>query len=154
MTVFEGERFRIRIEGDVEVVETPPAVAIVAVDAAGRVVLVRQHRAAVDAEVLELPAGIIDEGESPEEAARRELAEETGLHGGRWSELRLVHPSPGFLDEPVTLFLAEELEDGEQDTDPNEEVEVVRLAPDELERELARLTDLKAIAGLLLYLRR
>jgi 8-oxo-dGTP pyrophosphatase MutT (NUDIX family) len=152
--VWEGERLRVRVEGDLELVETPPAVAIVAVDSAGRVALVRQQRAAVDAKLLELPAGIVDDGESPEQAARRELAEETGLHGGRWSELRVVQPSPGFLLEPVTLFLAEGLQDGEQDTDPNEEVEVVRLTRDEVEDELARLSDLKTLAGLLLYLRR
>jgi ADP-ribose pyrophosphatase len=152
-TVWEGERFRVEARDDLEVVETPPAVAIVAVDARRRVVLVRQERAAVRATLLELPAGIVDDGESTEEAARRELAEETGLRGGRWRELRHVHPSPGFLHEPVTLFLAEELEEGEQDMDEGEEVQVVRLASDELEQALAELADLKTIAGLLLYLR-
>lgn len=152
-TVWEGERFRVEARDDLEVVETPPAVAIVAIDAQGRVVLVCQERPAVHATLLELPAGIVDERESPEEAARRELAEETGLHGGRWRELRRVHPSPGFLHEPVTLFLAEDLEEGEQDTDEGEQVQVVRIARDELDQALAELADLKTLAGLLLYLR-
>jgi 8-oxo-dGTP pyrophosphatase MutT (NUDIX family) len=153
-TAWEGERFSVRVEGDEEIVDTSAGVAIVPVDGEGRVVLVRQKRKPVGETLLELPAGIVDHGERPEEAARRELAEETGLRGGRWRELRLVHPSPGFLHEPVTLFLAEELEEGEQDTDPGEELEIVRLTRDEAERELERLSDLKTLAGLLLYLRR
>jgi ADP-ribose pyrophosphatase len=152
-TVWEGERFSVRVDGDYEMVETPPAVAIVAVDGEGRIVLVRQERPPVGEKLLELPAGIVDDGETPEEAARRELAEETGLRGGTWEELRLVHPSPGLLHERLTLFLAEELEEGERDTDPGEEVEVVRLTRAEAETELERLTDLKTVAGLLLYLR-
>jgi ADP-ribose pyrophosphatase len=153
VTIWKGKRLSVRDRDGLEVVEAPPAVAIVAVDAAGRIVLVRQERPAVHATLLELPAGIVDEGEAPEEAARRELAEETGLRRGRWRELGQVHPSPGFLHEPLTLFLAEALEEGEQDTDEGEDVQVVRLTREEAEAALAELADLKTIAGLLLYLR-
>jgi ADP-ribose pyrophosphatase len=141
-----GERRR-------QIVEHPGSVAIVAVDAEGRLVLARQFREAARAELLELPAGVLEPGEVPLAAARRELAEETGLHGGEWRELRLIHPSPGFLREPVTLFLAEGLEEGEARTDAHEEVELVRLGPGELPSLLDELEDAKTLVGVLLYLR-
>lgn len=153
MNAWQGKRIAVRVEDDREIVDAPAAVCVVAVDAQGRVVLVRQKRPAVGATLLELPAGIVDDGEGDEAAARRELEEETGLHGGRWTRLRTLHPSPGFLHEPVTLFLAEELEEGEQDTDPGEDVEVVRLTRPELEAALEHVEDLKTLAGLLIHLR-
>lgn len=154
---WEGELFDVVVErwkgDDREIVEHTGSVAIVAVDAEGRVVLVRQFREAAGATLLELPAGVIDEGEQPEEAAKRELQEETGLRGGRWRLLRSLHPSPGFLREPVSVFLAEELEEGERNLDNGEEVELVRLTPEEVEDELTRLEDAKTLVGLLLYVR-
>ena len=137
-----GERRR-------QIVEHPGSVAIVAVDAEGRLVLARQFREAVRAELLELPAGVVEPGEVPLDAARRELAEETGLHGGEWRELRVLHPSPGFLREPVTLFLAQGLEEGEAE----EEVELVRFGAGELPSLLDELEDAKTLVGVLLYLR-
>lgn len=154
MKAWEGERLAVRIEDGHEIVEAPSAVCIVATDRQGRVVLVRQERPAVDATLLELPAGVVDEGEAEEDAARRELEEETGLHGGRFTHVRRLHPSPGFLHEPVTLFFAEDLEEGEQDTDPGEDVELVRLTLEEVEGALEQVEDMKTLAGLLLWLRR
>ena len=104
MKAWEGRRFSVRVEDGMEIVDTPDAVAIVAVDAQERFVLVRQARAAVGTSVLELPAGLIDEGEKPLETARRELREETGLHGGRWRELAAFWSSPGFENERVWVF--------------------------------------------------
>jgi ADP-ribose pyrophosphatase len=155
--VWQGKLFRVVVERwrgrERELVEHPGSVAIVAFDRKGRLVLTRQFREGARRELLELPAGIIDEGENDVEAAQRELAEETGLRGGRWRELRRLHPSPGFLREPVTLFLAEELEEGERDLDEGEELDLVRLALDEVEATLPDLEDAKTLAAVLLVLR-
>jgi ADP-ribose pyrophosphatase len=124
----------------------------VAVDGEGRLVLARQFREAARTELLELPAGVLEPGEAPLEAARRELAEETGLHGGSWRQLRRIHPSPGFLREPLTLFLAEDLQEGEANTDAGEEVELIRFGAAEVRALLPELEDAKTLAGVLLYL--
>jgi ADP-ribose pyrophosphatase len=95
-----------------EVVHHPGAVAIVALDDQDRVVLVRQYRHPVGRHLWELPAGLRDEdGEPPLETAKRELAEEALLAAGRWSLLVSVANSPGFSDELVQIYLAEDLSD-------------------------------------------
>jgi ADP-ribose pyrophosphatase len=100
------------VESVREVVHHPGAVGIVAVDDDDRVVLLRQYRHAVADRLWELPAGLRDaDGEPPVETARRELAEEVGLAAERWSLLITQHPSPGFCDELVYLYLAEGLTD-------------------------------------------
>lgn len=156
-TVYDGDFVQVTLErwGDSEreIVEHAPAVAIVAVDREGRVVLVRQRREAVRRKLLELPAGIVDDGEEPLGAGRRELSEETGLHGGRWRELQGIYSSPGYARERITLVLAEELDEGEPHQDDGEQVEVVRLSRAEVERLLPELEDAKTLAGLLLWLR-
>ena len=154
MNAWEGKRFQVRVEEDgFEIAVTPPAVAVVAEDAHGRVVLVEQERRAVGARVLELPAGLIDEGEEPLAAAQRELREETGLRGGEWRQLAAFWSSPGFTDEHVTVFAATGLEEGEPELDETEEIELVRWTRAEVEAGVAGLEDATTIVGLLLYLR-
>jgi 8-oxo-dGTP pyrophosphatase MutT (NUDIX family) len=93
-----------------EVVHHPGAVAVVALDDEDRVVLLRQYRHPVGRHLWELPAGLRDEdGEPPLETAKRELAEEALLAAGRWSLLVTVNNSPGFSDELVQIYLAEDL---------------------------------------------
>ena len=95
---------------DREVVHHPGAVGIVALDDSDRVVMVRQYRHAVGEHLWELPAGLRDvDGEPPVDSARRELAEETQLAAEKWSLLVSQHPSPGFCDELIQLYLAEGL---------------------------------------------
>ena len=118
-TVYEGgiisvHRERVSMPGDGDsvrdVVRHPGAVAVVALDEQERVVLVRQYRHPVREHLWELPAGLRDaEGEPPAETARRELAEEALLAAGRWSLLADLYNSPGFCDERVLVYLAEEL---------------------------------------------
>ena len=153
MKVWEGKRFSVLVEDGFEIADTPDAVAIVAVDADRRVVLVRQDRRAIGTDLLELPAGLIDEGEEPLAAAQRELREETGLHGGSWRELAAFWTSPGFVNELVTVFVADGLAEGEPEPDEGEDLEVIRWTLAEVEARLQELEDATTLVGLLLYLR-
>lgn len=94
-----------------EVVRHPGGAVIAALNAAGQVCLLKQHRYAVGSDSLwELPAGCIDpEDASPLDTAKRELEEEAGVRAGRWTSLGSILPSPGFCDEILHLYLAREL---------------------------------------------
>jgi 8-oxo-dGTP pyrophosphatase MutT (NUDIX family) len=93
-----------------EVVEHLGAVAVVALDEAGHVVLIRQYRHAAGEYLLELPAGLLDApGEQPLETARRELFEEAALRAGTWHTLLDLRTSPGMSDEAVRVYLARDL---------------------------------------------
>ena len=95
-----------------EVVRHPGAVAVVALDDEGNVVLLRQYRHPVGGYLWELPAGLRDaDGEAPLATARRELAEEVLLAAERWSLLTTTFSTPGFCDELVLVYLAEGLSD-------------------------------------------
>lgn len=138
-----------------DVVRHPGAVSVVPVDAAGRVVMVRQFRAPFERDVLEIPAGKRDvPGEPPEETARRELEEEVGLVAGRLELLVELCHSPGFCDEVNHIFLATDLTATQRRVDGVEEahmaVEDVALADAvELIRR-GEITDAKSVAGLTL----
>jgi ADP-ribose pyrophosphatase len=155
--VYGGRLIDVTIErwGDREreIVEHPGAVAIVAVDADGQVTLVRQLREAARARLLELPAGTLEEGEEPLATARRELAEETGLRGGEWQEVRTFYTAPGFCRERMTLFLAEGVEAGDASPQADEDLELVRWPVGEIGERLGEVEDAKTLVGLLLYLR-
>jgi ADP-ribose pyrophosphatase len=156
-TAWKGRLFDVVVERwgehEREIVRHPGAVAIVAVDADDRVVLVRQRREATRAVLLELPAGTREPGEEPLVTAQRELAEETGLHGGRWRELARFWTSPGFVREQLTVFAAEGAVDGEAALEDDEDVEVVRVPVVELPGRLDEIHDAKTLVGLLLLLR-
>ena len=123
-TIYEGrvislERATVAMPGGGdsvrEIVRHPGAVAVVAVDDEDRVVLVRQYRHPFGQPLWELPAGLRDaDGEPPLETAKRELAEEALLSAARWSLLTTSYNSPGFCDEQVLVYLAEELSDVER----------------------------------------
>ena len=156
-TVYDGKLFDVVVErwGDHEreIVEHPGAVAIVAVDDDGMVALVRQRREAARKELVELPAGTLEEGEQPLASAKRELEEETGLTGGTWRELAVFYTTPGFCRERMYLFLAEGVQHGEASPEEDEQLELVRWHGDEIEGRLGEIEDAKTLAGLLLYLR-
>ncbi len=161
--VFEGKVVRLYLdkvrlpngrEAEREVVLHWGAVGMVPLDARGRVILVRQYRHAPREMLLEIPAGKLSEGEDPLECARRELQEEIGCRAGEWIKLASFYTSPGFSDEVLHLFLAQDLEEGEAEPEEDEFLEVVRI-PLEEALSLVRdevIRDSKTVAGLALSL--
>jgi 8-oxo-dGTP pyrophosphatase MutT (NUDIX family) len=111
-------------EYDLDFVRHPGAAAVVAVDGAGRVCLVRQYRHGVMDFLWEIPAGKLDAGEPPQLCAVRELAEETGVSAQRWTSLGQYLPAPGIFTEVIHLYLARDLIVGTPAPDADEELEI------------------------------
>src|SRR5262245_49315509 len=155
-TVYAGRWLSVTLEQwgnrSREVVRRPDVVVVVAVDQEGFLTLVRQFRPGVRGSLLELPAGLIEDDEEPLDTARRELAEETGLRGGRWRRGPSFWTTPGFCNERVHLFVAEDLERGEASPDEEEQLEVERWSIAEAAARLAELEDGKTLVGLHYYL--
>ena len=107
-----------------EVVEHPGAVAIVAITKDKELVMVRQFRKAVGEILLEVPAGVPEKGESGEECARRELEEETGFHAKKVRKIWEGYASPGYSNELIQYYFAEEMTRMTQKTDADEFIEV------------------------------
>lgn len=121
--IYDGSILRlVKLDRYWEIVEKPRAVAVLIVDGV-RVLGVEQLRPAVDVATWELPAGLIDDGETPEQAALRELAEEVRL-AGRLELLTQIHTSPGYSDELVFLFRAFDPTPAHAERDPHEELAV------------------------------
>ena len=142
-----------------EVVRHPGAVAIVPLLEEGdqrKVILVRQYRAPLDRELLEIPAGTLEPGESPLECAKRELEEETGYRARRWEKLAEFYTTPGFCDERLHLYLARGLEPlGGNRPDEGEFLRVEEIPLERLEEMLSsgELEDAKTLIGLALLAR-
>ena len=134
-----------------EIVEHRGAVAMVALDAQGNVLLVRQYRKPVERSLLEIPAGTLDPGEDPEHCARRELAEETGYRPGRLSRLTGFYSAPGFCSEYLHVFLATELMPVESRPEDDENLELVRAPLADCVRLIrdGDICDAKSIVGIL-----
>ena len=149
---FEDDRGR-RFERDV--IRHPGAVGVVALTDDGTVVMVRQFRAALGGDLLEIPAGKLDvHGEPPLETAQRELVEEVGYQAGRWDHLASYAQSPGFSDEIFHVFLARDLRPVARDVQGIEEehmtIEHLPLADAPALIAAGGLSDGKSIIGLLL----
>lgn len=144
----EGERERAAVR---EIVEHPGACVIVALDEQEHVLMVRQYRAAVARELLELPAGTLEEGENPALCATRELSEETGYRASLWDLLGYFYSSPGISTEKMYLYLARNLTQAEANPEEDEEITVERvpLAGAVAMIERGEIVDAKSIVGLL-----
>jgi ADP-ribose pyrophosphatase len=136
-----------------EVVMHRGAVALVPMVDADHVCLVENHRYAIGKKLLEVPAGTIDPGETPDRTATRELQEETGYRAGRIVQLREWFVSPGVMDERMFLYLCEELTPGSTGHQADEQLKPVVLPWDEAMRMVhdGRIEDAKTMLALLLY---
>jgi len=158
-TAWEGRIATVRVdrfryddgeEAEREVIAHPGSVAIVAHDGES-LYLVKQPREAVnEPELLELPAGKLDEdGEELLDTAKRELAEEIGKGARTWKHLTSFYTSPGFVDEECHLFLATDLYDESAEADEDERIEIVTVPLDRLDDAIQDCRDAKSLAGLL-----
>jgi len=157
--VWEGRMAKVRIdsmryddgeEAEREIVEHPGAAGVVAHDGE-KIYMVRQPREPVNEQaLLELPAGKLDEeGESPLDAAKRELAEEIGKGARSWQHITSFYTSPGFTDEECHLFVATNLYDERAEVPDNERIEIVEVPLSELDNVIRDSRDSKTLVGLL-----
>jgi ADP-ribose pyrophosphatase len=125
------------------------------VDDRGRILLVRQYRLPAQGYLWELPAGRVDEGETFLQAARRELKEETGYTAKSWKKIATFFPSPGFLAERMTIFLATNLTAGESTPMDDERIQTRWFAARDLGQwiEAGKIIDAKTMIGYCRYLR-
>ncbi len=137
-------------EVDLEFIAHPGASAVVPLHADGTVTLIRQYRYATGGSILEVPAGKLDEGETPEACARREVEEEVGLRAGALHPLGFIWTTPGFTDERIWLFAATALSEGTQALQHDEVLDVLRLPLAEALARVERgdLPDGKSLAAL------
>ena len=163
-TIYEGPVFGIRRDEVIEpsgvrttreVITHPGSVVVLPVLPDGRILLIQQYRHAARQYLWELVAGRIDPGETPKEAAARELIEETGYRAKRFRVFLDVFPTPGFLEERMFILLAEGLTVGE--AEPEEDEKIISRSYDRKQLEemirAGKLRDAKSIAGILFYFR-
>lgn len=139
-----------------EMVRHPGAAAVVPLlsDADGDdpvVLLIHQYRYAAGGSIWEIPAGVLEPGEAPEECARRELEEETGARAARCDHLTTIYTTPGFTDERIHLFLATGLTQGPAAPEGDEQIEVRTRPMSDILRMIrdGEITDGKSVAALL-----
>jgi len=160
--VFSGKLINLRVDtvslpndrvARREIVEHPGAVALLPLDAEGKVVMVKQYRKAAEQTLLEIPAGTLHRGEEPLVAAQRELQEEIGAAAEKLEHLIDFYPSPGFSSEVTHLYVASGLRPSSLPADEDESFEIVHLSLDEAIRMVreGEIRDAKSIIGLLMY---
>ncbi|MGI5911121.1 MAG: NUDIX domain-containing protein [Syntrophomonadaceae bacterium] len=157
--IFSGRIIKVRVDtvslpdgrnSTREIVEHAGAVAIVAVDDNNYIYLVRQYRKPIEKVLIEIPAGLIEKGEEAIAAAKRELAEETGLRAANWSRILSYYSAPGFSNEELHLYLARNLSQGEFNLDKDEFLENVSMPLEEAYRLIfsGQIVDGKSIIGI------
>jgi len=140
-------------EIDRAIVQHMGSAVMIAIDDRKRVLLVRQYRLPARQSLWELPAGRLDQGETPLRAAKRELREETGYRATKWKKLVTFFPSPGFLAERMTIFTAANLSAGEPENMEDERIEMRWFTRKEIEKRIrsGEIIDGKTIIGYLVW---
>jgi len=162
-TVFEGRAVKLRIdtvdtghgrESTREIVEHADCIAVIAVDTDDTVLLVNQFRKPVEKDLLEIPAGGIDEGEDAETAVIREMQEETGFLPKKLERLGGFYSAPGYATEYLYLYVATDLVPSRLYAEDTESIEVVKVPLPDIPDLIVtgKICDSKSIAGLLTYL--
>jgi len=154
--VFDIDRDKVRMPNGrtvtVDVVRHPKSVVLIPVPEPGHVILIRQYRYAVNAFLWELPAGSVDEGESPEQAARRECHEEIGKVPATVVRMAAMLPTPGYCDEEMVFFRVSSLEEPAEAAalDEDEDIEARTFELREAREMIRRgeIVDMKTVAGL------
>jgi ADP-ribose pyrophosphatase len=153
---FEVHQLKIRLPDGrshtFDLVEHRDSVSVVPVDGEGNLLFVSQYRVGAVADLLELPAGVLEEGENPHDGAGREIREETGLAAGRLVELGKAYLAPGYSTECMYFFLATALYPSPLEADADEFISLVRIPLDEAYRmaRAGEFQDSKTLAALLL----
>ena len=131
------------------IVQHPGSAVMMAMDGHKRILLVRQYRVPVRRYLWELPAGKLDEGETALQAARRELAEETGYRAKQWKKLATFYPSPGYVAEKMTIFLATGLTAGKATPMDDEQIETRWFTAQDVEQciRAGKIVDGKTMIG-------
>ena len=145
----DGKGYEIRRS----IVRHAGSAVMMGVDAKKQILLVRQYRLPAGRALWELPAGRLDPGESPLQAAKRELAEETGYRAHKWKKLVSFYPSPGYVGEKMTIFLATGLTAGKPQPMDDERIEARWFQAAEIERMLrsGKIIDGKTMIGYLMW---
>jgi len=136
-------------------VRHPGAVAAVPITAEGRLILIQQWRRAIGQVIYELPAGVLEKGESPLQTVDRELQEEIGYKASKIIDLGGFYSTPGFCNEYIHLFVAKELTQSSLPGDLHEAIDIVEMDLQEALKliDSNQIVDMKTIAGLLRYQR-
>jgi ADP-ribose pyrophosphatase len=139
-------------ETTLDIIEHGGSVLIVPIDQAGNVLFVRQYRHAAGKDLLELPAGTLDQGEKPEACAARELREETGFAAGRLEKVGQFYLAPGYSTEFMHIYVARDLRPDPLEADADEflSLETIPLAKAMEMAERGEVPDAKSLAGLFL----
>jgi ADP-ribose pyrophosphatase len=162
--LFHSEIFRLTEDDAIDpsgfeikrvIVQHRGSAVMMAVDEKKRILLVRQYRLPARSYLWELPAGRLDEGETPLKAAKRELVEETGYKARTWKKLVSFYPSPGYVSEKMSLFLATGLTAGEAQPMDDERIETRWFSAREIEEAIhaGKIADAKTMIGFLMWKR-
>ena len=163
-TIYDGKILKLRVDtvelvnkkySKREIVDHQKGVGIIAFDEDNKLWMVKQYRKAIDKVTLEIPAGLVESNELPIETAKRERQEEVGFYPEEISYLFDMHASPGFTNDKLSFFLAQNLVKSELEQDEDENVEASLYEVDDLYNmiENGELTDAKTIIAILYALK-